>query len=94
MQMCWNALSAETIAHAYAGHYQLINAIIVECEGSDDFVRQLGGLCCGIRKHCVPYFEQNDESTEPYGGDSLDADAITEEMLNEGLKYRQPDISV
>jgi hypothetical protein len=33
----WDKLPEETIARSYAGHHQLVCAI-VDCEGGDDFV--------------------------------------------------------
>jgi hypothetical protein len=75
------------IAPAYTGRHQIVNAI-AECEGGDDFVRQWRGIHCGIRKHCVSYLGESDETTtEPCGVtmlDRLDTDAATEEMLQKG----------
>jgi hypothetical protein len=86
-------LPLETIARAYAGHHQIVNAI-ADCEGGDDFVRKQGGLHCVFRKHCVPYFA-NDEATEPCGVEMLESydTDVNNEMAANNLKYKVPDVS-
>jgi hypothetical protein len=65
VQNAWNNLSCATIARAYLHHHQIVNAIARD-EGGDDFIKEKGGLHCGVRKHAVHYFD-NEESTEPSG---------------------------
>jgi hypothetical protein len=68
------------VARAYVGHHQMVNAIAQD-QGRDDFARKRGGLHCGIRNCCIPYFD-SDNSTTPCGVEvvqSLESD-INEEM--------------
>ena len=82
----WNNLPLETIARSYAGYHQFVNAI-AECEGGDDSMRVRGGLHCGIRKHCAPYFA-SDESTIPSGVEMLESYDTNagDEIEQRGLK--------
>ena len=50
---CVDDFSSATIARAYVGHHQMVNAI-AHCRGGDDFVKARGGLSVGVRKHCAP----------------------------------------
>jgi hypothetical protein len=88
----WDKLPEETIARSYAGHHQLVCAI-VDCKGGDDFVRAKNGLSFGIRKHAVPYYVG--EETVPAGVEMVterveDANGA---MMRSGLKWVKPDIT-
>lgn len=93
IKLAWNnKLPEETIARSYAGHHQIVNAI-VERNGGDHFVRGKNGLTFGIRKHCVPYYLG--EATTPAG-----VEMITERVHNgksvierSGLKCSNPDVN-
>jgi len=90
---CYHNLPPETIARAYVGHHQMVNAI-AQAQGRDDFARKLGGLHCGIRNCCIPYFD-SDNATTPCGVEvvqSLETDT-TEVMERKKLKYPTPDVS-
>jgi hypothetical protein len=90
---CYHNLPHETIARAYLGHHQMVNAIARDL-GKDDFARERGGLHCGIRNCCIPYFD-SDNSTTPCGVEvvqSLETD-VNEEMEQKQLKYPTPDVS-
>jgi hypothetical protein len=56
---CWQQFPEETIARAFAGHHQIVNAM-ASCDGGDEFTKESGngGLHCGIRRHYVPFFEE------------------------------------
>ena len=91
--MFYHNLPPETIARAYLGHHQMVNAIARD-RGRDDFARERGGLHCGIRNCCIPYFD-SDNSTTPCGVEviqSLETD-VNEEMEQKQLKYPTPDVS-
>ena len=93
MTDCYDNLPRETIARAYVGHHQMVNAIAQD-QGRDDFARERGGLHCGIRNCCIPYFD-SDNSTTPCGVEvvqSLETD-VNEEMEQKQLKYPTPDVS-
>jgi hypothetical protein len=47
VKLAWERMGLDTIAQAYAGHHQIVNAIF-KCKGGDDFTRQHKGLDCGI----------------------------------------------
>jgi hypothetical protein len=83
-------LPSETIARSYAGHHQVVNAI-ADDQGGDAFVREKSALHFGIRKHCVPFYV-NDEADEPSGVEmvkSIDYDGAA----TNGLRYEKPDIT-
>jgi hypothetical protein len=89
---CWESLLVETIGCSYVAHHQIVNAI-AKCKGGDDFVRSRGGLHCGVRKVCIPYYE-NDESTDPVGVEviaTVDPDDDVATAAAE-LKYSKPDV--
>ena len=84
---CWEEFPAETIARAYAGHHQIVNAI-AKCEGGDQFAREHQGLHCGIRKHCFPFY--NEGSDTPSGVEMIES---MERSTVPPLKYNKPDVS-
>ena len=55
----------ETIARAYTGHHQVVNAIYRD-EGGDMHMKEKGGLHFGIRKLCTPFFD-TEEQAQPSG---------------------------
>jgi len=61
----WETMKLTTIARTYAGHHQIVNAI-VKCKGKDDFAKDHKGLHCGIRKMYVPYYESENQE-QPSG---------------------------
>jgi hypothetical protein len=80
VQQVWNELPLTTIARAYTAHHQIVNAIHRD-EGGDQHMKDKGGLHCGVRRMCLPYFEDKD-SQEPVGVkilESLDTD-IAEDL--------------
>jgi len=89
----WESLPEETIARAYTGHHQIVNAI-ASCQGGDDFVRAKNGLSFGIRKHCVPYFKDGDATT-PSGVTLVTepVDDANEAIQRSGLKWDKPDLT-
>lgn len=92
VEKVWEQLPLDTIARAYSGHHQIVNAI-AQCEGGDEFAKARGGLHFGIRKHCVPYFA-TDTSTTPIGVTMIEEyDNVEGEDASEGLKYPAPDVS-
>jgi hypothetical protein len=89
VEHCWASFPEETIARAYTGHHQIVNAI-ASCKGGDQFARQHHGLHAGIRKHCVPYFAEN--ATTPSGVEMVESlDPSTMEMTTQ-LKYPKPNM--
>jgi hypothetical protein len=89
----WEELPLSVIARSYAGHHQIVNAI-AQCKGGDEFVREKGGIHCGIRQAFVPYYAGPDGS-EPTGVElvTMEEDEIDEVLTNSGLKYPTPDVS-
>jgi len=89
----WEELPLSTVARSFAGHHQIVNAI-AQCKGGDEFVREKGGIHCGIRQAFVPYYA-GPNSTEPAGVElvTTDEDEIDEVLTNSGLKYPTPDVS-
>jgi hypothetical protein len=47
VKLAWGRMGLDTIARAYTGHHQIVNAIF-KCKGVDDFAQQHKGLYCGI----------------------------------------------
>ena len=88
----WDKLPEETIARSYAGHHQLVCAI-VDCKGGDDFVRAKNGLSFGIHKHAVPYYVG--EETVPAGVEMVTerVEDVNGAMMRSGLKLVKPDIT-
>ena len=88
----WEQLPLETIARAYAGHHQMVNAI-VDCNGGDGFARKTNGLHFGIRKHFVSHFSPG--SNKANGVEVLEniEDIAHEDLEAKGLKYATPDVS-
>jgi hypothetical protein len=64
-------LPQETIDRAYASHHQVVNAI-ADDQGGDAFVREKKALHFGIRRHCVPFYD-NEESGEPSGVEMIES---------------------
>lgn len=92
-KQAWDELPLSTIARSYAGHHQIVNAI-AQSKGGDDFLREKGGLHCGIRQAFVACFE-NETSTEPCGVRLVDLyDEVPDDVLQgKQLKYPKPDVS-
>jgi hypothetical protein len=84
----WEKMELSTIARTYAGHHQIVNAI-VKCKGNANFAKDQKGLHCGIRKMYIPYYKSENEE-QPSGvkvfecNDTVDA---------RSLKYEMPDVS-
>jgi hypothetical protein len=92
MQKVWEDLPLETIARAYAGHHQIVNGI-ARCNGGDEFAKEKGGLHFGVRKHCVPFFA-NEQATTPSGVTMVSCyDNIHGDLACAGLKYENTDVS-
>jgi hypothetical protein len=88
VQQCWRGFLEETIARAFAGHHQIVNAI-ASCHGGDEFTKEHNGLHCGIRKHFVPYFEEG--GTQPAGVEVVSSlEGATMDAIE--LKYSVPDL--
>ena len=64
----------------------MVNAIIRH-KGGDQFAKEHRGLHCGIRKHCVPYYD-NDESTAPSGVEIVEILEGAADMS--GMRYHKP----
>jgi hypothetical protein len=88
VEQVWEEFPLETIARAYAGHHQVVNAIAHD-EGGDDFVRVKKALHFGIRKHCVPYYD-NEEAEEPSGVEMIQSIDCGD---TNRLRYKNPDVS-
>ena len=67
----WKELPLETIARAYSGLHQVVNAIAHDM-GGDDFVREKKALHFGIRKNCVPIYGSK-EAEEPSGVEMIES---------------------
>ena len=69
-------------------HHQIVNAI-AHCQGGDEFAKQHNGLSMGIRKNCVPFFNERDENGNRASG--VEAIQSEEGAINTtGMKYNQP----
>ena len=84
----WERMKLSTIARTYAGHHQIVNAI-VKCKGKDDFVKDHKGLHCGIRKIYVPYYESENQE-QPSGVEVFESNDPVDAR---SLKYETPDVS-
>ncbi len=91
IQTCWNEFPLETVAHAYAGHHQIVNAIARD-EGGDAFVREKKVLHFGIRKHCIPFFEGKNTEVAT-GVELVDCLEYDGEPSACNLRYNIPDVS-
>jgi hypothetical protein len=80
----WDKFPVSTIAQAYAGHHQIVNAIY-SCEGGDEFAR-VGGIHCNVRRHYGPYYE-SEEASHSAGVKML---GIVERLGVDPLKYSTP----
>jgi hypothetical protein len=90
VKLAWERMGLDTIARAYAGHHQIVNAIF-KCKGGDDFTRQHKGLHCGIQKMFVPYYDRENQ-VEPSGVEVIESLGEIE-IDGDGLKYAKPDVS-
>lgn len=88
VKKCWEDFPLDTIARAYSGHHQIVNAI-AKCEGGDEFAREHQGLHCGIRKHCIPFYE-NEGSTQPTGVEMIESMELQRDVPE--LKYPTPEV--
>ena len=92
----WDSFPNETIARAYTSHHQIVNAIH-QCKGGDEFAKEKNGLHFGVRKLCVPYWENNppNPGEKPAGVMVLDhnADSAEDALSRSNLKYPTPDVS-
>ena len=77
----WANMPLSTIARAYAGHHQIVTAIL-EHAGSNEFLRQRGGMHYGIRKRYA--------ATEE-GVDVVFVDTTANDIDASVLKYEPPD---
>ena len=84
----WETMKLTTIARTYAGHHQIVNAI-VKCKGKDDFAKDHKGLHCGIRKMYVPYYESENQE-QPSGVEVFES---CDPVDARSLKYETPDVS-
>jgi hypothetical protein len=83
----------ETLARAYVHHEQMVNAIF-HCDRGNEFAKGSGALHSGVRKSCVPYYNNEDE--ENAGGvapSGVEIIASDEEVDMSGLRYPRQDIS-
>lgn len=92
-KQAWDELELSTIARSYAGHHQIVNAI-AQSKGGDDFLREKGGLHCGIRQAFVACYK-SETSSEPCGVRLVDSyDDVPDDVLKGmPLKYPKPDVS-
>jgi hypothetical protein len=92
-KQAWDELPESTIARSYAGHHQIVNAI-AQSKGGDDFLREKGGLHCGIRQAFVACYK-DETSSEPCGVRLVDSyDDVPDDVLQgKQLKYPKPDVS-
>jgi len=84
----WETMKLTTIARTYAGHHQIVNAI-VKCKGKDDFAKDHKGLHCGSRKMYVPYYESENQE-QPSGVEVFES---CDPVDARNLKYETPDVS-
>jgi len=83
MEQSWKDMSCATIARSFAGHHQVVTAII-EDDGSNTFLRGKDHMHFGVRKRFV---------TTPEGdGVEVLADVDPEEMQSYTLKYAAPTV--
>jgi hypothetical protein len=89
----WNEFPEETLARAYVHHGQMVNAIF-HCDRGDELAKGSGALHCGVRKACVPYYNNQDEEAAgliaPSGVEII---ASLEEVDMSAVRYPRPDIS-
>ena len=75
---------------------QIVNAIH-QCKGGDEFAKEKNGLHFGVRKLCVPFWENNppNPGEKPAGVMVLDhnADSAEDAFSRSNLKYPTPDVS-
>jgi hypothetical protein len=92
-KQAWDELPLLTIARSYAGHHQIVNAI-AQSKGGDDFLREKGGLHCGIRQAFVACYK-SETSSEQCGVRLVDDyDDVPDDILEgKHLKYPKPDVS-
>jgi hypothetical protein len=69
----WGDFPVETLARAYAGHHQIINAIFRD-KGGDTFAQEKNGIHCGIRNkvHLPKYASEDGEDEKPIGVEVYD----------------------
>ena len=80
----WNNMPLSTIARAYAGHHQVVNAIIHN-NGGNEFLHTKGGLHFGVRKYFLPCEDGSGVQCIPIAND---ADAPVQEQLVEERKLK------
>eukprot|EP00978_Attheya_sp_CCMP212_P008137 scaffold18931_cov62-Attheya_sp.AAC.13 len=86
----YNDFPEETLARGYVHHSQMVNAIY-HCDGADDFVKGSGALYCGVRRACVPFYN-NDGETDGAPSEVQIVESLDEvDMSN--LRYARPDVS-
>jgi hypothetical protein len=80
----------ETIARAYHGDHQVVNAIEHD-KGGDDLAREKKALHFGIRKHCVPY-NDSEGAEEPSGVEKIQRIDCEggKGLAIDGLRYGKP----
>ena len=78
----------DAIARTFVMHHQIVNAI-AHCQGGDEFAKQHNGLSMGIRKNCVPFFNERDENGNRASG--VEVIQSEEGAINTtGMKHNQP----
>ena len=91
VQNAWEEFSEETVARAYFGHHQYMNAMMHN-NGGNWHMKDKGRLYANIRKCTVPYL-LSEESTEPTGVEVIETLAKEDvvDYQSSGLKYQTPD---
>ena len=64
VRVAFENLPLDTVARAYLGHHQMVNAII-EDNGGDNHMRTTSGLHCGVRRQSDVLY--NDANLSPSG---------------------------
>jgi hypothetical protein len=86
----YNEFPEETLARGYVHHSQMVNAIY-HCDGGDDFVKGSGALHCGVRRACVPFYNNDGETDGAPSGVQIVESLDEVDMSN--LRYPRPDVS-
>ena len=89
---CWKNFPLDTLARSFIRHSQ-ISCAIAQCQGSDDFIREKGGLHMNVRKCC--FTACNDDGT-PKGVEvviAYDPESESDNGDNMArLRYDQPNV--
>ena len=88
----YNNLPLDTVARSYLGHHQIVNAIARD-NGGDDHMKEKNGIHVGVRKNCVPIYDET-EGTKSIGVFVVQRpDGATVEEQVQNWKYEKPDVS-